>query len=171
MKRKHSDEGEDSGTLANSFLKNHGWTVGGSWIGEQWLAGVAYTDYKSEYGIPGDVHTHAHEDEHGDEREGEHEDEHEEEGHGEEEGPVSIDLQSQRTEVELAGRDPFPGFEQIKVRYVDTQYEHTEFEGDEVGTVFNSDTDNTRLELKHNQWGIWQGGVRDAMHRERLQGR
>jgi iron complex outermembrane receptor protein len=144
-------EEHDSGTLDNSFLKNHGWTVGGSWIGEQWLVGVAYTDYKSEYGIPGDAHVHEHEEEDHDE------DEHEDEEHGEEEAPVTIDLKSQRTEVEIAGRDPFPGFEQIKLRYVDTQYEHTEYEGDEVGTVFNSDSDNSRLELKHDQWGIWQG--------------
>jgi len=146
----HADENDqDRGTLSNSFLKNQGWTVGGSWIGEQWLAGVAYTDYKSEYGIPGDAHMH--------------EEEHDEEGHDEEHGeeeeaaPVSIDLQSQRTEVEIAGRDPLPGLEQIKLRYVDTRYEHTELEGKEVGTVFKSDTNNARLELKHNQWGVWQG--------------
>lgn len=142
----HEDDGNDgdSGTLANSFLKNHGWTLGGSWVGEQWLVGAAYTDYKSDYGIPGDAHMHVEE----------HDEE--EEGH-DDEAPVSIELQSQRSEFEVAGRDPFPGFEQVKVRFVDTQYEHTEFEGNEVGTVFNSDSDNTRLELKHNQWGIWQG--------------
>ena len=33
------DHEQDSGTLSNSFLKNHGWTLGGSWIGEQWLVG------------------------------------------------------------------------------------------------------------------------------------
>lgn len=102
-------------------------------------SGVAYTDYKSEYGIPG-AHVHEHEEEHDEE----HEDEHE--GSTRRKRlPVSIDLQSQRTEVEIAGRDPFPGFEQIKLRYVDTQYEHTEYEGDETGTVFNSDSDNSRL--------------------------
>ena len=143
-------EEHDSGTLDNSYLKNHGWTVGGSWIGEQWLVGMAYTDYRSEYGIPGGAHVH--EEDHDEEHEDEHEEEHEEE-----EAPVSIDLKSQRTEVEIAGRDPLPGFEQIKLRYVDTQYEHTEYEGREVGTVFNSDTDNSRLELKHDRWGIWQG--------------
>ena len=145
-------EEHDSGTLDNSYLKNHGWTVGGSWIGEQWLVGLAYTDYRSEYGIPGDAHVHEHEEDHDEEHEDEHEEEHEEE-----EAPVSIDLKSQRTEVEIAGRDPLPGFEQIKLRYVDTQYEHTEYEGDETGTVFNSDSDNSRLELRHDQWGIWQG--------------
>lgn len=146
----HEDDEDNGGTLPNSFLKNHGWTLGGSWIGEQWLVGAAYTDYQSEYGIPGDAHTHAAE------HEGEHEDEHEE-GQVEEAAPVAIELQSQRTEFEILGRDPFAGFEQFKLRFVDTRYEHTEFEGSEVGTVFNSDNENARLELKHTPWGIWQG--------------
>jgi iron complex outermembrane recepter protein len=153
----HEDEHNegDSGTLANSFLDNEGATVGGSWIGEQWRFGAAYNEYKSNYGIPGDAHMHAHEEEHEGE---EHEDEeHEGEEHEEEEASVSIDLKSERTEVELVGSDPIRGFEQFKVRFADTSYEHTEFEGAEVGTVFNSDTKNTRMELKHNPWGAWQG--------------
>lgn len=154
---KHSSEEGDSGVLENSFLDNEGGTLGASWIGEQWRLGAAYTEYKSNYGIPGGAHEHAHEEEHeGEEHEGEeHEGEHHE---GEEEDvPVTIDLESKRTEVELAGTNPFPGFEQLKVRFADTNYEHTEFEGSEVGTVFNSDSTNTRVELTHNPWGPWQG--------------
>ena len=144
------DEDED-GTLPNSFLNNQGGTVGLSWIGEQWRIGAAYTEYKSDYGIPGGAHDHAHE-------EDEHEEGHEDEEHeDEEEVPVTIRLRSERTEAELVGRDPFPGFELLKVQFVDTSYKHTEFEGAEVGTVFKSDSDNTRLELKHNPWGAWQG--------------
>ncbi|MBK6510926.1 MAG: TonB-dependent receptor plug domain-containing protein [Haliea sp.] len=139
----------------NSFLKNEGGTIGGSWIGEQWRLGAAYNEYKSEYGIPGGAHEHAHGEEHEDE---EHEGEdHEGEDHEEEEAPVSIDMKSKRTEVELAGADPIRGFEQFKVRFADANYEHTEFEGNEVGTVFNSDSKNTRMELKHDPWGAWQG--------------
>ncbi len=143
----HDDEEHrenDSGTLSNSFLKNEGATGGFSWIGEQWRTGVAYTEYRSDYGIPGGAHEHAHEEEHEDE---EHE--------GEED--VSIRLRSERTEAELVGRDPLPGFELLKLRFVDTNYKHTEFEGSEVGTVFTSNSDNARLELKHNPWGVWQG--------------
>jgi iron complex outermembrane receptor protein len=148
----HGENEVESGVLGNSFLDNEGGTLGGSWIGEQWRLGAAYTEYTSNYGIPGGAHEHAHEDEHEDE-------EHEGEEHeGEEEAaPVSIDLESKRTEVELAGADPFTGFEQFKVRFADTEYEHTEYEGSEVGTVFNSDSTNTRVELKHNPWGVWQG--------------
>ena len=145
----HSEN--DSGTLSNSFLNNEGATGGFSWIGEQWRTGVAYTEYRSDYGIPGGAHEHAHEEE-DEEHEGE---EHEGEEHGEED--VSIRLRSERTEAELVGRDPLPGFELLKLRFVDTNYKHTEFEGSEVGTVFKSDSDNARLELKHEPWGVWQG--------------
>ncbi len=158
----HDEEhGEsDDGTLENSFLKNHGGTIGLSWIGEQWRFGAAYNEYKSDYGIPGGGHEHGHEEHDDDEHDEDHEDEgHDEADHGEEEeeGPVTIRLRTERTEAELVGRDPFPGFEQFKVHFVDTRYKHTEFEGDEVGTVFKSDSDNTRVELKHKPWGAWQG--------------
>ena len=132
-------EDDDSGVLENSYLDNEGATAGGSWIGEQWRFGASYTDYKSDYGIPGA------------------EEEIPEDGGEPELVFVNIELQSKRTEAELVGSDPFRGFEQFKVRFADTNYEHTEFEGAEVGTVFNSDTRNTRVELKHNPWGVWQG--------------
>ncbi|MBP6682167.1 MAG: TonB-dependent receptor [Halioglobus sp.] len=146
----HDEEpGENErGTLPNSFLKNEGATGGFSWIGKQWRTGVAYTEYRSDYGIPGGAHEHGHEEEQNDE-------EHEGEEHGEED--VTIRLRSERTEAELVGRKPLPGFELLKLRFVDTNYTHTEFEGPEVGTVFKSESDNGRLELKHDPWGIWQG--------------
>ena len=157
----HGDESSDDGTLENSFLKNEGGTIGLSWIGEEWRFGVAYNEYRSDYGIPVGGHEHGHDEEHDEEGHGDegHDDEgHDEEGHGEEEeGPVTIRLRTERTEAELAGSNPFPGFEQLKVRFVDTNYKHTEFEGDEVGTVYESDSTNTRVELKHNPWGPWQG--------------
>lgn len=138
---KHSDESSNDGTLENSFLKNRGGTIGVSWIGEQWRLGVAYNEYKSDYGIPGGGHEHGHEDDHDEEEHGDAE---------EEEGPVTIRLRTERTEAEVAGSNPFPGFQQFKVQFVDTSYKHTEFEGDEFGTVFESDNTNTRVELKHN---------------------
>ena len=156
----HGDEhgGDEDGTLENSFLKNHGGTMGLSWIGEQWRFGVAYSEYKSDYGIPGAAHEHVHEEHDSDEHSDEHSDEdHDEALHEEDEGSVTIRLRTERSEAELAGSNPFPGFEQFKVRFVDTNYKHIEFEGNDVGTVFKSDSDNTRVELKHNPWGVWQG--------------
>ena len=144
----HEDE-EASGILENSFLDNEGGSLGASWIGERWRAGLSWTTYDSNYGIPGAHHHH----------EEEHEEEHdEEEGHeGEEEELVTIGLESRRWDAELVGTDPFAGFEQLKFRYANTDYTHTEFEGDEIGTVFESETDDLRLEMRHNPWGRWSG--------------
>ena len=146
----HEDE-EASGVLENSFLDNDGGSLGASWIGERWRAGFSWTTYDSDYGIPGAHHHEEHDDEH----EGE---EHEDDEHEEEEDEfVTVGLESRRWDAEVVGTDPFAGFEQFKFRYANTDYTHTEFEGDEIGTVFDSDTDDLRLELRHNPWGRWSG--------------
>ena len=141
-------EESPSGILENSFLDNEGGSLGASWIGNRWRLGLAWADYNSDYGIPGAHHHHHEEDG--------HEDEHDEEHEGEEE-LVTVGLESQRWDTEIVGMNPFGGFEQLIFRFVNTDYTHTEFEGDEVGTVFDSDTDDLRLELRHNPWNRWSG--------------
>ncbi|HKX56983.1 MAG TPA: TonB-dependent receptor plug domain-containing protein, partial [Xanthomonadales bacterium] len=124
------DEHEEGshGVLENSFLDNEGGSLGGSWIGEQWRAGLAYTAYASDYGIPG---AHAHEHEAGEAAD---------EAEAGAEDLVTIGLESDRLDGEIVGMKPFAGFEQFKVRLADSSYSHTEFEGDEIGTIFNNDT-------------------------------
>lgn len=149
----HDDPVEEAGgALENSFLDNEGGAIGVSWIGDQWTAGVSITKYNSDYGIPG-AHAHEHEEE-----EHEEEDEHHGEGdHGEEEELVNVDLDSRRFDGLLLGRNPFTGFDQFKLNLTHTNYTHTELEGDEVGTVFDSKSTDGRLELRHNPWGAWEG--------------
>ena len=149
----YPDEEEDHeadlhGVLENSFLDNQGGAIGVSWIGDQWIAGVSYTGYESDYGIPG---AHAHE----------HEEEPEKDGHDEEDDQeellVNVGLESQRIDALLLGQDPFRGFDQFKLNLTRTDYTHTEYEGLEVGTVFDSESTDGRLELRHNPWGAWEG--------------
>lgn len=139
-------EEEKSGVLENSFLDNQGGAIGGSWIGDRWTAGLSFTSYDSDYGIPG-AHAHEHE--------GEHEDEHGDEH--EEEALVNIGLENHRWDGLLVGQDPFAGFEQLKFNLSRTDYTHTEFEGTEIGTVFDSESTDSRLELRHKAWGAWNG--------------
>jgi iron complex outermembrane receptor protein len=138
-----------SGILENSFLDNEGGSLGAGWIGDRWRLGLSWSDYNSDYGIPG---AHHHEEEHDEHEEEEHEDEHEEE-----EELVTVGLESQRWDAEVVGTNPFGGIEQLSFRFVNTDYTHTEFEGDDVGTVFDSDTDDLRLELRHEPWSRWTG--------------
>ena len=144
----HGDDDEtESGVLENSFLDNQGGSLGASWIGDRWRFGLSWTDYDSDYGIPG-AHAHHHEEEQEEAHEGEGE---------EEEELVTIGLNSQRWDAELSGTNPFTGFEQLLFRFASTEYTHTEFEGNEIGTVFDSRTDDARLELRHQPWRQWSG--------------
>lgn len=142
----HHEEHAD-GVLENSFLDNEGGAIGGAWIGERWRFGLSWTDYDSDYGIPG-AHSHHHEEE------GEHE---EEDEHEEEEENVTIDLESRRADAVASATNPFAGFSRLELKLADTRYTHTEFEGEEIGTVFDSDTTDARLELGHSPWRQWQG--------------
>ena len=139
---------EPPGRLANSALQNHGGALGGTWFGEVWQAGIAVSVYDSQYGIPGEGHHH------------EEEGEHEEEEHEEEEPVfVSIDLESTRIDGEIQAMDPWRGVEKFKLLLNNSNYEHTEFEGAEVGTVFESDTIEGRVEVTHAPLGKWRGVV------------
>lgn len=147
------EEGEElPGRLLNSALDNEGGALGASWFGEKWRIGLSWSRYESDYGIPGEGHHHD---------EDEHEEEHEEEEEGEAE-LVSIDMSSERIDVEIEADQPFNGFESFKLLLNDTAYTHTEFEGDEVGTVFDNDSQEGRLELTHNRMGDWRGVI--GMH-------
>jgi len=152
------EEDEVTGILENSFLDNEGGAIGGAWIGETWRAGLSWTAYSSNYGIPGGhAHAHAHGEE---EHEGEDHDEDHDEDHNheeEEEEIVTIDLESSRIDGIISGTDPFTGFSALDFKLAYTDYTHTEFEGEEIGTVFDSETTDLRLELTHNPWGDLEG--------------
>lgn len=145
-----TEEPGSPGLLENSFLDNNGGSLGFGYFGEKWRLGLSYTSYSSDYGIPG---AHAHH-----EAAGAHEDDVSDED-GQEEALVTIGLDADRLESEIVATDPFKGFEQFKLRIVSSDYTHTEFEGSEAGTLFNGDTLDSRVELRHNPWGAWAGAI------------
>ncbi len=80
---------------------------------------------------------------------------------GEEEGevPVSIDLQQFRADLRgefLLGSGLF---ESVKLRLGYSDYTHTEFEGDEVGTMFDVSGFEGRAELVQADYGGWRGAL------------
>ncbi len=93
--------------------------------------------------VPNTAHDHG-----GEEEEGGHE-------HGE--GPVTIGMKQWRAdlrgEVELG--DGF--FDKLRIRAGFADYKHTEFEGDEVGTIFTNQGVEGRIELAQNDRGGWRG--------------
>ena len=92
---------------------------------------------------------------------GGHEEGEEEEEEGEEEeGPGIIDLEQTRFDLEAQLNDPFAGVESINVRVGVNDYEHEEIEGNgEVGTRFENDAWEGRVELKHKEIAGFEGAL------------
>jgi iron complex outermembrane receptor protein len=147
----HADhEGEESlGVLENSSIDADGFNVGLSWFYDQGYWGMSYADFNRNYGIPG--HDHEYEDDHDDGHKDEDDHDHEEE-------VVRIDLD--KTVFNLKGVHNFYEnnyFNQLKTHYSKTDYQHVELEGDEIGTLFDNQSDEFRLELTHGLIGGFEG--------------
>ena len=139
-----------AGTLANSALRTDSGALGVSWVGSRGFFGVGYSLFNTRYGVPG--HSHAGDDGHGHDSDHDHDHDH----HHDEEQPVHILMDQRRTEVR-AGLDDLGVFETLRVKFADTRYTHTEFEGEDVGTVFDNSSQEARMELVHRPWGGWRG--------------
>ncbi len=131
------EEEESSGKLRNSATRSQGFTAGGSYVWEKGFFGISVSGNESKYGVPGHI-------------EGEEHSPGEEAEEEEEEADVAIDLQQLR--VDLRGRvdELSNAFKTGKFKLGLATYEHTEFEGSEVGTKFENDGLEGRLELTHN---------------------
>lgn len=154
----HDDEAAELTALANSRGKipntaSETWTAAGglSLINEGGQLGISVSYYDSKYGVPSRPGFEHH---HGDEDEGDDDHDHDHE-HGE--GPVTIGLKQWRADLrgEVEMGDGF--FEKLRIRAGFADYQHTEFEGDEVGTVFTNKGIEGRLELAQNDRGGWRG--------------
>lgn len=141
----HEEELENSdGFIANTGGEADVYTIGGSYhFGERNFVGFAYNSFETNYGIPPGAHEHDHGEE---EEHDEHEDEEHE--HGEEEENIRIDLKQERYDTQLHLHDVVPGLIDVARGFLTyTDYEHVELEGMEVGTQFDRQTYEGRLEL------------------------
>ncbi len=143
------EEEQVEGIVANSGGETSDVTGGFSYIWDRGLFGASVSRFDSLYGSPA-PHGHHHEEEHeGDEEEEEH---HDEEGEA-----VRIDLKQTRVDAkgELTQLSGFISGAKVRFSYAD--YEHTELEGDEIGTVFSNEGWEGRLELIHAPLGVLTG--------------
>jgi iron complex outermembrane receptor protein len=152
------DHGAIPGVLAGSALRTDAAALGVSWIGDRGFIGGGYSLFNSRYGVPGHTHAaheHGQDHDHGghDHDEG---DEHEEAAHAE--GGVRIVMDQRRSELR-GGLDDLGAFESLRVKLARTEYTHTEYEGDEVGTVFDNTSNEARIELVHRPVLGWQGAL------------
>lgn len=116
------------GAQPNSNLTTDSIAVGATWFGEKTWLGASYNDFQTNYGIPP----------------------------GAEPDFVRIDLSQSRFDMQ-GGINDVGIFKSLGVRLADTDYEHTELEGAEIGTQFFSNTFELRLEAVQNQWRGWEG--------------
>ena len=139
-----------SGTLFNSATET--WTANGgfAFFRDDSHLGVSVGVYDTFYGVPirpGAGH-------HGEGEEGG-------EAELEEEGPETVNIGLRQYRADLRG-DIALGegmFERLRVRAGYSDYTHTEFEGDEVGTAFDVQGMEARAELIQNPNGRWRGSL------------
>lgn len=134
--------------VENTFTELTTYGSGVSYVTDQGYLGFSVKRTETQYGVPG----HAHE----------HEEEHEEEPlpgepHADEEELVSIDLEQTRYDLRGEYRLTAGPFETIRFAGGYADYTHVELEGDEVGTRFESDGWEGRLELVQPNRDGWQG--------------
>lgn len=142
----HAEEEEEVpyGVLDNSDLRTDSYGASAAWVRDRGMLGVAVTRFESNYGIPG--HGHAHEEDAGEEEEA-----HSHDG-------VRIDMEQTRTDLRGLLYDPLPGFDRLELRAGINDYRHREIEpGGEVGTTFDVQETETRIELAHRPLGEWVG--------------
>lgn len=142
-RRQVENEGEvyqDTGstTVENSASRVRAFGSGLSYIGEQGFIGLSVKRTESDYGVPG----HAHEDHGGG-------------GAPDEEEDVTIGLEQTRYDLRGEWRFDDAPVDRIRLSAGYADYTHTEFEGDEVGTVFTSEGLEGRLEIVMPRRGGW----------------
>ena len=143
---------EARGKLEGSATEQKTYGAGLAFIRGPLNLGVSISRFDSDYGVvtrPGLGHGHGHEDEATIGLLAE------EDEHGEE--AVTIGLEQTRFDLradyELGGSF----LDRVRLRVGVADYTHTEFEGDEVGTVFDNQGHEGRLELIQADQGGWRG--------------
>ena len=143
------DDHDESGTLPNSNAESSAFGGGASWIGSTGYLGFHISQLDNDYGVPG---THGHEEE---EEGGEEEEEEEEEERG-----VRLDIEQTRYDVRGGWRPNLPLVKEIKGSWGYNDYEHAESESpSEIGTVFDNEEWEGRIEAVLQPMGRWQGAL------------
>ncbi len=159
----HDDEHGDR--LEGSAQRNRGGALGFSWFGDSAFAGIAFSTYRSRYGIPGHGHEHDDHDDH-------HalagksffaKDDDDEHGHDDEE-EIVLDMRQNRVDAKAGLIEPFSGFESLNFRVAYNDYRHFEIvleeDGDEdIETEFYNKAFEGRAELVHAPFNGWRGAL------------
>lgn len=124
------------GRQANSFIDTRSGAIGGSLVGDWGYVGLSASRFEDAYGNPGEP---------GDLAAGER--------------GVHLEMKQSRYEMKGALRDLWGQGNGLRFAVGHTGYEHTEFEGDDPGTVFRKNANEGRIEATFGNAQGWQGAV------------
>jgi len=123
----NEDEPENKGRLGNSDVETDQYGFGGSYVTDKALAGLAFSRYDTNYGVP-----------------------------GAEEGDIRIDLKQYRYDSLFELYDLSDAIESISLRSTYNNYRHFEIEeSGEIATTFDNEELESRLEIVNRvnqQW-------------------
>ena len=140
----HDDEDSASNTLLGSRYDVTGGAIGASFISDAGFVGLSVSTLDSEYGLVGG---HGHDEDHDEDHELDLDEE-----------PGRIELEQTRVDFEGQLNSPFAGIEKLNIRIGVNDYQHKEIESNgEVGTVFDNQAWEGRLELSHSPIAHFDG--------------
>ncbi len=134
--RNQKDYDTPLGRQDNSFVDTKSGSVGTSLSGDWGFVGVSASRFRDDYGNPGEP---------GDLDEGER--------------GVWLRMKQDRYELKGGLNDPWGEGSSLRYSFGHTQYDHTEFEGDEVGTIFSKRANEGRVEAAFAASNGWQTAV------------
>lgn len=134
--RNQKDYDTPQGKQANSFIDSKSGSIGASLAGDWGFVGVSASRFRDNYGNPGEP---------GDLAAGER--------------GVWLHLQQDRYELKGGLNDPWGEGSGLRYSFAHTDYAHTEFEGDEVGTVFSKRANEGRIEASFAADNGWKSAV------------
>lgn len=137
------EEEEAFGTIPNSQVEYAGFSAGAAFVDDDFYLGLALSDFRTNYGVV--FHEAGHDHGHG------------ELAPGEEEPPVTIELDSWSLDFAGGVVDVIEGIHSIDARLRLTDYEHSENEGDFVATTFENRAYDLRIEAVHERIGLFEG--------------
>jgi iron complex outermembrane recepter protein len=138
QRRNNGFGGNPFGEVPNTFVKTKDFGIGASYVWDKGYIGASYTRFLSEYGVPNNPET------------GEP---------GVPPEPVHLDIRKDQYNVRSSVVDPFPWFSVANLKFVYTDYRHTEIDGETVGATFKTKGVDSRIELVHQPIGIVQGSI------------
>ena len=134
--RNQRDYDTPDGSQTNSFVDTKTAALGASWVTDESFLGVSVANFEDDYGNPGEP---------GDLANGER--------------GVSLALSQDRYEAKGGLLREVGVFSGLRGSVARTSYAHTEFEGEEIGTAFESDATEGRVELTHANLAGWRGAI------------